>query len=72
VQHVILENGVDSIRFYYDDTPNTYRVIQNIHVYSGVKNDDVFVPADSKTATFYAVDAKGVVHSFNILDFKNS
>ena len=47
-------------------------MIQYIHVYSGVKNDDVFVPADYNTATFYAVDAKGVVHSFNILDFKNS
>lgn len=66
------ENGVSSVEFYFDDTPDTYANLRWHHVYSGVENCQIELYDSRRYETCYACDQQGNVHTFCIMDFKNS
>lgn len=72
VNHCTLENGVSSVDFFFDDTTETYTSLRWHHVYSGVENCQIELYDSRRYETCYACDQQGNVHTFCIMDFKNS
>jgi len=72
VKYSTLENGVSSVEFYFDDTTETYTSLRWHHVYSGVEDCKIELYDNRRYETCYACDQQGNVHTFCIMDFKNS
>lgn len=72
VMRSTFENGVSNVEFYFDDTAETYSLLQWHHVYSGVGNCRIELYDGRRYETCYACDKSGNVQEFCIMDFKNS
>ena len=72
VRGTILENGVSDVTFRINKQSGAYGYIQYYHVYMGVQNTTVNMYDNNKYEMGVACDQQGNVHTFCIMDFKNS